>query len=177
MISTPPLTQLIGGRECKTLNARPIATDKVKQMQYHFPVKNDRTECNRFKQFCFAQLKRLFHDFWSHESKLTVLSELLLQQNLIVLAILREHIKHVMDRIERAPSAQVLVPLFKSAAAGDIALSKAHLTHVKLLFYYVCLAHRKCVHVCNITAHRRKQSGPPVPVRANQSTRVAYPCY
>ena len=164
MTSTPPPSQLVNVQQSKTLNARPAAIDRLKkQLQCHYLAKDSiSTECNRLKKLCSLQLRRLFTDFWDKESKLTVLSELLSQKNLFVLAILREHIKHLMHRINRAPSAHVLVPLFKSAAEGDIALSKAHLSHVKLLFYYVCLAFRTCANAYNIAAHPGKQSGPAI---------------
>ena len=172
MTSSPPPAQLVHCEPLDTpMTTHVVTSNQFNQLQHHTSVKSQTdggSQCARFKRFCFTQLNRLFTDFWSKESKLTVLSELLLQQNLVVLAILREHIKHLINRIERTPNAEVLVPLFKTAAAGDIALSKAHLSHVKLLFYYVSLAHKKCAHVCNITSHRGKQSEPPA--------RMAYPC-
>lgn len=175
MTSTPPTSQPASVRQCKTLHARPVAINKLKQLQSHFPGKTGRdymsTECDQFKIFCCLQLRRLFTDFWSKESKLTVLSELVTQKNVLALAILREHIKHLMLCIHRAPSAEVLVPLFKSAVEGDIALSKAHLSHLKMLFCYVCLAFKTCAcvkPVCNITTIRGRPRGPP--------RRVVYPC-
>ena len=185
MTSTTPTFQP-ARLQFKTLNARPATTDndKYKNLLCNFPFKIKRNhiskECDQFKEFCCMQLRRLFTDFWSKESTLIVLSELVSRHNLFVLAIMREHIKQLIYCIERTPSAEVLVPLFKSAAEGEIAVSKAHLSHIKLLFYYVCLACMTCLHARsktylharpgrNITILRGKPRNPP--------RRVVYPCF
>ena len=161
MTSTSPSSHLFSARQFKPMNSYAAPVNIIRQPQHHFPAKINPnhmfTESDRLKMLCCVQLRRLFTDFWSKDSKLTVLIELLSQKNIVVLAILREHIKHLIYCIERTPNARVLVPLFKSAAEGDIALSKAHLSHVKLLFYYVCLAGRTCVDACSGPAVKEKQ--------------------
>ena len=98
-----------------------------------------------------TQLERLFSDFWSKECKLSVLTELVAQRNSTVLASLCGHILGLMQRLEQCPT-EIFVPLLENGGEKQIALTKAHLYHVKQLFLYVSCAHNQCVRICTANA-------------------------
>ena len=98
-----------------------------------------------------VQLERLFSDFWIKDCKLSVLTELVAHHNSAVLAALSGHIIGLMQRLEQCPT-EIFVPLLENGGEKQIALTKAHLYHVKQLFLYVSCAHNQCVRICTANA-------------------------
>lgn len=126
-----------------------ISPERKRNKQLHMQLQSC---CNYH-----VQLERLFSDFWSEECRLTALTELVLQRNSTVLAALCCHIIILIRRIERCSSAEISVPLLQSGGEKQIALTKAHLYHVRQLLLHVCHAHNKCVRICTATAAQEEK--------------------